>query len=81
MTVYELIELLEGYSRDMRVAINRYDQGYDDLSSKQIAFVRIALDTGTHEWEGQHGDSVDAPVASSGPVQTGDALVLRRVSN
>lgn len=81
MTVRELIELLEGYSSDMRVAVNGYGQGYDDLSPKQIAFVRMALDTGMHEWEGQHGDSVDVPAASLESVQTVDALVLRRVSN
>lgn len=81
MTVRELIDLLDGYSSDMRVVVNGYEHGYDDLSRKQISIGRIALDTRMHEWEGRHGDSVDVPAASSGPVQTVDALVLRRVSN
>ena len=43
MTVRELIDVLRRYPDDMRVAVNGYEAGYDDLSPGQIAIVRIAL--------------------------------------
>lgn len=76
MTIEELIRLLESYSPDMRVVVNGYEEGYDDLSPEQVNVVKIELDTGTREWEGQHGE-----YEGSGDNRLSDALVLRRVSN
>ena len=81
MTVRELIDLLERYPGDMRVVVNGYEQGYDDLSPQQISVVGIALNTGVHEWEGRHGDHDELPAAPAEAVTTVNALVLRRVSN
>ena len=77
MTVNELIQLLNGYRPDLRVVVNGYEDGYDDLSPKQFSVVRIALDTWKHRWEGRHGDP-NGLTATSNVVE---ALVLRRVSN
>ena len=42
MTVSELIELLKTHSADLRVVVNGYEDGYDDLSPEQISTDRIA---------------------------------------
>ena len=81
MTIGELIQLLESYPSDMRVVVNGYEEGYDDLSPEQISVVRILLNTGVHAWEGRHGyprDVSERMQNHAGPV---DALVLRRTSN
>lgn len=77
MNVQELIELLRTYPADLRVVVNGYEDGYDDLSPRQLSVVKIALGTGKDEWEGEHGDP-DGPIDGADVVE---ALVLRRVSN
>ena len=76
MTVQELVQLLTQYPTDLRVVVNGYEDGYDDLSPEQLAPVKIVLNTGQHRWEGKHGDPDG--LTSAGVVE---ALVLRRVSN
>ena len=78
MTVGELIRILAGHPADLRVVVNGYEDGYDDLSPGQISRVRIALNTGKHKWEGRHGDPHDAAPEDAEVVE---ALLLRRVSN
>ena len=65
MNVRDLIGLLGSYPEDMRVVVDGYEQGYDDLSPRQISVVPIALNTGVHEWDGRHGDEGDAPAHAS----------------
>ncbi len=77
LTVNELMQVLSGYPADLRVVVNGYEDGYDDLSPRQISVVKIALNTGKDEWEGEHGDP-DGPIDGAEVVE---ALVLRRVSN
>ena len=77
MTVNELIQLLDGYQPDLRVVVNGYEEGYDDLSPGQLSVTRIALNTGKDRWEGRHGD----PDGLTDGGDVVEALVLRRVSN
>ena len=51
MTTADLVEILQSYPSDLRVVVNGYEEGYDDLSPKQVSTVKIALNTGKHEWE------------------------------
>ena len=81
MTVRKLIDLLERYPNDMRVVVNGYEQGYDDLHPRQISVANIALDAGVHEWEGQHGARDELPEDRAEALITANALVLGRVSN
>ncbi len=81
MNVHELIDLLRQYPGSLRVVVNGYEDGYDDLSSGQISVKSIALYTGVHDWEGQHGDPRDAPIDDAESHRIIDALVLRRTSN
>ena len=77
MSVYELIRLLEQHPPDLRVVVNGYEDGYDDLTPEQLSLVKIALNTGNHPWEGQHGE----PNGLTDADDVVEALVLRRVSN
>ena len=82
MTVSQLIEVLKTHPRDLRVVINGYEEGYDDLSPDQISIVRIALNTGVDDWMGQHGEADHVSAGSEASETTvADALVLRRTSN
>ena len=46
MTIEELVRLLATYPPDMRVVVNGYEDGYDDLSPEQLRRVKITLNTG-----------------------------------
>ena len=81
MTVSELIELLQEYPASLRVVVNGYEEGYDDLSPEQISVAKISLNTGTHDWEGRHGDPRRPAEETSDGGRVVDALVLRRISN
>ena len=81
MTVAELVRILAGHPAELRVVVNGYEGGYDDLSPSQVAVEPIALDTGVHDWEGRHGHPADGSTGGSEPVRIVDALVLRRRSN
>ena len=77
MTTGELIRLLAQYPPDMRVVVNGYEDGYDDLSPTQVSTVKITLNTGKHRWEGKHGD----PDGRNDADDVVEALALQRVSN
>ena len=81
MTVSELIKLLQECPTALRVVVNGYEEGYDDLSPEQISIAKISLNTGQHSWEGRHGDPRDLKEGSSNRPEVVDALVLRRVSH
>ena len=81
MNVRDMIDLLGRYPEDMRVVVNGYEQGYDDLSPEQISVVPITLNTGKHDWDGRHGDPGDLPTAAQETTPTIKALLLRRTSN
>ena len=81
MTVSELIELLREYPASLRVVVNGYEEGYDDLSPQQLSIAKICLNIGTHRWEGQHGDPPYPAGRNPGKAKVTEALVLQRVSN
>ncbi|MYI81924.1 MAG: hypothetical protein F4056_00895 [Chloroflexi bacterium] len=77
MTVQELIELLAAYPPELRVVVNGYEDGFDDVAQERISITRIELDRGEHWWEGRHA----SPRSEAGTgAQVVDALVLRRES-
>ena len=81
MNVSELIELLKQCPADLRVVVNGYEEGYDDLSPEQISIAKISLNTGKHPWEGRHLDPCDVTGRSPNTPDVVDALVLQRVSH
>ena len=78
MTVQQLIELLAAYPAELRVVVNGYEDGFDDVTPERIRLTRIELDRGEHRWEGRHA-SPRADAGSDGPIV--DALVLQRESS
>ena len=81
MTADELIQLLEKYPPGLRVVVNGYESGYDDLSPEQLSVVRVTLNTGKHSWEGQHEDANGQIGGEPDDADVVEALVLRRMSN
>ena len=79
MTVKELAEILKKYPDDLRVVVNGYEDGYDDISPKRIFLTKIQLDAGIHEWEGQHNVPPDIDESTDDP-EIVEALVFRRAS-
>ncbi len=80
MTIAELIELLGGYPPELRVVVDSYEEGYDDLSPNQMIVQKICLNTGTESWQGMHGDPKILPGKVLDTAGAVDALVLRRTS-
>ena len=78
MTVKELTKLLEKYPDDLRVVVNGYEDGYDDISPERILTRKIELDAGKHDWEGQHGDPPYESEATTDDAKIVDALVFCR---
>ena len=81
MTVGQLTRLLQSYPQDMRIVVDGYEDGYDDLSPEQIAVAKIALNIGKHGWEGMHGDLRGLTRRAPDDAEVVEALVLQRVSN
>ncbi len=81
MNVSDLIELLQQFPADLRVVVNGYEEGYDDLSPEQILTAKISLNTGKHSWEGRHRDPRDLTDRSPETLDVVEALVLQRVSH
>lgn len=76
-----IIDLLKKYPEDLRVVVSGYEEGWDDLSPKQICVISVVPDTGKNDWQGRHLDADDVPEASQKPLQSIEVLALRRTSN
>jgi len=81
MTVAELIQQLQRHPRDLRVVVDGYEDGYDDLSPNQLQTVKITLNTGTRDYVGTHGDLDFAPKENRAGLEVEEALVLHRTSH
>ena len=75
------MSILQNHAADLRVVVNGYEDGYDDLSPEQLRVVKISLNTGKHPWEGAHGDPAGLSRNAPDDAKLVEALVLRRVSN
>ena len=78
MTVKELIRILQKYPQRMRVVVNGYETGFDDLEARLISVHEIRLNAGEEWWDGQHLATEDARKKDSPVVK---ALVLPRPVN
>ena len=81
MTVYELMHLLRKHPPDLRVVVDGYEDGYDDLSPEQLRMVRISLNTGTREYVGAHDDIGRLPEEKLAGLEVEEALALHRTSH
>ena len=81
MTIDELIGLLATYPPQMRLVVDGYEDGYDDLSPEQLRTAKIALYTGAPEYVGTHGDVDFLSKEKLAGLEVEKALVLRRTSH
>lgn len=77
MTVQQLIALLANHPSDLRVVVNGYENGFDDVEPERISVERIELDAEEDWWEGCHAAAANRPAGEHG-VRVADALVLWR---
>lgn len=80
MTVRELINQLAAYPDDLRVVVNGYEDGFDDLSRDSLKVFEIALNTGTESYVGEHGDWFPEVHRKPKDIEVAKALVLQRSS-
>ena len=80
MTVAELIKLLEGYPPILRVVVDGYEEGYDDLSPDRMLVTGMRPDTKQASWQGMHGEAEVPDEGGADTSGTVAAPVLRRAS-
>ena len=78
MTGRESIRILRNYPRNMRVVVNGYETGFEDLDPDLISVREICLNVGEEWWNGQHLGSEDTRTKGRAAVT---ALVLPRPVN
>ena len=81
MTVQELIRILRTYPADIRVVVNGYEDGFDDVSPERIAVVKVQLNRGTKDWQGRHLEPETQTEESPADEGIVDALAMFRESN
>ena len=79
MTVQQLIALLATHPPDLRVVVNGYENGFDDIEPERVSVTRIELDIGEDWWDGRH-TAAAARAADEHGGRVVAALVLRRAS-
>ena len=80
MTVKSFKELLNRYPENLRVVVNGYEDGYDDLAQERISVRKIQLNTQIHDWEGQHSDFDRLGETTDHDAEIVEALVFHRAS-
>ena len=81
MSFDELIGLMASYPPHLRVVVDGYDEGNDNLSPQQLRVVKITLTTGTREYVGALGDGDNLPKEQLAGLPVEDALALQRASH
>ncbi len=81
MTVQDLIHILRTYPADMRVVVNGYEEGFDDLSPERIAVVKVKLNRGVKEWQGRHLEWATQTEEMAADHEIVDAVAFFRESN
>ena len=81
MTVQELIRILSTYPADLRVVVNGYEEGFDDVSPEPIAVVKVQLNRGTKDWQGRHLEPTSQTEEMPADDDMVDALAFLRECN
>ena len=81
MTVQELIRILRTFPEDMRVVVNGYEDGFDEVSPEGVAVVKVQLNRGTKDWQGRHQEPATQNEGMPDDEDIVDALAFLRESN
>ena len=81
MTIGELIRLLESHPSDMRVVVEGYEEGFDDVSPERIEVIKIQLIRGTKDWQCRHLEPAERAAGTPAADEVVDALALLRESH
>ncbi|MDE2666434.1 MAG: hypothetical protein OXI69_09795 [Acidobacteriota bacterium] len=65
----------------MRVVVNGYEDGFDDVSYERIAVVKLHLNRGMKDWQGRHLEPATQTEEMLGDEDVVDALAILRESN
>ena len=78
MNLAELTAILNLHPQGLRVMVDGYESGYEDLEARLVQVKQVQLDTGDGWWAGRHQnpEDVGTPQPGDGPIIT--ALVLGR---
>lgn len=76
MNVGQLQEILSGLPFNMRVVVDGYEDGLDDLTADNIEIKQIYINTGGYKWEGEHSEIDEEDESEELPKET--ALILHR---
>ena len=78
LTVGELVRLLSAYPEDLRVVVDGYEGGYDDLVAERIQRLPIGLHVNAARWDGPHDDARYGFPERTDAVEVVEALALHR---
>ena len=81
MTIQDLIRILGTYPANMRVVVNDYEEGFDDVSPERIAVVKVQLNRGVEDWQGRHLEPERQTEEMPADHEIVDALAFFRKSN
>ena len=76
MTVSELIQLLAQHPSDLRVMVQGYEEGYDDLEAGRVVAGEARLNVNSAWYYGRHDRALTGDDQTGG--ETVHALFLRR---
>ena len=76
MTIEELIQLLAQYPPDLRVMVQGYEDGYDDLEADCVIAGEASLNANSSWYYGCHEQALTSDEQTGG--ETVHALFLRR---
>ncbi len=57
ITVKELIDLLATYPVDLRVVVDGYEDGYDNVHPDNLSIISIYYKPDHRDWEGEYEES------------------------
>lgn len=81
MKVGDLIKLLQEYPSDLRVVVDGYETGYDDLAPQQVSVEKICLNVKKNDWDGSHENPLNIIGGAPKGAQVVDAVILHRTSH
>ncbi len=78
MNVRAIVEVLGQYPEDMRIVVNGFEEGYDDLSPEFLSVVELALNANRYRFVGRHAVRDELTDKAQTNARIATALALHR---